>query len=90
MDNTGLQYVIRILVEGFALRDLLNILAWNCTVIAASDLRWMISAGIVFRPYVEVSLLGPAISNMQKRKQATKSKNNTLMPKFNELFLLYD
>jgi len=50
---------------------------------AATNLKWN-SPGI-FRPFVEVNMIGPHM-NGRKRRFCTKSKNNTWQPKYSESF----
>uniref|UniRef100_A0A914W814 Uncharacterized protein n=1 Tax=Plectus sambesii TaxID=2011161 RepID=A0A914W814_9BILA len=52
-------------------------------ILAANDLRWQTAS--VFKPFVEVHVVGPHLAN-QKRMMQTKSKAGNWAPKFNETF----
>ena len=54
-------------------------------VVAANSLKW--SSSSVFKPFIEVTLVGPYL-NFSKARAETKTKTNEWSPKFNEIFHL--
>ncbi|CAH8641317.1 unnamed protein product [Schistosoma haematobium] len=59
----------------------------NVKIHTASDLNWSLATGM-FRPFVEVYIFGPLLSD-RKRKAATKSKSVTTMPIYHETFVFF-
>ncbi|KAH9516896.1 Protein unc-13 C [Dermatophagoides farinae] len=52
-------------------------------IIACNELKWPLNT--MFKPFVEISMIGPNLSD-KKRRYATKSKHNNWSPAYNEIF----
>lgn len=53
-------------------------------IVECKDLDWPLDKK--FKPFVEVSIIGPNLSDLKKRKFETKSQQGGLSPKYNETF----
>ncbi|KAF3829283.1 hypothetical protein GH733_003547 [Mirounga leonina] len=82
-DLQSLRYALSLYTQATDLLIKTFVQTQAAQVVAANDLKWQTSG--IFRPFIEVNIIGPQLSD-KKRKFATKSKNNSWAPKYNESF----
>ncbi|KAK2494169.1 hypothetical protein MC885_014188, partial [Smutsia gigantea] len=82
-DLQSLRYALSLYTQATDLLIKTFVQTQGAQVVAANDLKWQTSG--IFRPFIEVNIIGPQLSD-KKRKFATKSKNNSWAPKYNESF----